>query len=616
MNKAAGFFALDKLLKLKTWQLLGLTFIVLFAVFGVSGKLGFIGTDNDDVMRLIQIRDLLAGQSWYDHSQYRMGGAGGTPMHWSRVIDAPVAALMWVFGLLLPQALAEKIAISIWPIITGLGLIIGVRLLQKDETRDDLKPFILLFGLLLVGLMLVTFYMFAPGRIDHHNVQLVAIALAFIGLSDPAYSARRFGLAGIMTGLSLVIGTEALPLLAINCGFVALLWAYKGADVTRAVRAFGLGFALTALCGFLMDTPPSDYGQIYCDVLAVNYLALALLGGLGLAGLTYIGATKNLISRLIALAILGGVCGAALLMISPECLSNPLGALPENAQRFWLDHVEEAQPLLSTRGVENGAFLYFIGFVAFGALVSLWRYKAVGFTPARIYALVLLASISAMIMYQLRYFPFGLVVATFMLISWVAEVFVDGKAKSKDSVAYIFALALSCASLWLLPSSLIEKRNGGDIEVVSGAVVNSHNHAASADNSAAAQDNIDACFPESLKTYLQSRRVQTLLAEPNLSSPVLQFTPQRALNGNYHRNGAGIDLAVQMFLLAPDEALTMMRAHDIGHVIYCSERSAYKIYAKGKKDSLAAHVIKGSLPAPFIRVDAVGNDKVSVWRLP
>jgi len=74
---------LDKLLKLRTWQLLTLVFIGLLAIFGLSGKLGLFGTENDDVMRLVQIRDLLAGQSWYDHSQYRMGGAGGTMIHWS-----------------------------------------------------------------------------------------------------------------------------------------------------------------------------------------------------------------------------------------------------------------------------------------------------------------------------------------------------------------------------------------------------------------------------------------------------------------------------------------------------------------------------------------------------
>ncbi len=54
----------------------------------------YVGGDNDDVMRLVQIRDLLAGQSWFDLTQYRLGLDGGTLMHWSRLIDLPIAVLI------------------------------------------------------------------------------------------------------------------------------------------------------------------------------------------------------------------------------------------------------------------------------------------------------------------------------------------------------------------------------------------------------------------------------------------------------------------------------------------------------------------------------------------
>ena len=41
-----------------------------------------IGADNDDIMRLVEVRDLLGGQSWFDMMQYRLGLADGTLMHW------------------------------------------------------------------------------------------------------------------------------------------------------------------------------------------------------------------------------------------------------------------------------------------------------------------------------------------------------------------------------------------------------------------------------------------------------------------------------------------------------------------------------------------------------
>src|SRR3546814_19680521 len=46
--------------------------------------------DTDDAMRMAQVRDLLAGQGWWDLTQYRVNPAdGGVLMHWSRIVDAP-----------------------------------------------------------------------------------------------------------------------------------------------------------------------------------------------------------------------------------------------------------------------------------------------------------------------------------------------------------------------------------------------------------------------------------------------------------------------------------------------------------------------------------------------
>jgi len=43
----------------------------------------------DDAMRLVEVRDLLGGQSWFDLTQYRLAPPEGVRMHWSRLIDLP-----------------------------------------------------------------------------------------------------------------------------------------------------------------------------------------------------------------------------------------------------------------------------------------------------------------------------------------------------------------------------------------------------------------------------------------------------------------------------------------------------------------------------------------------
>lgn len=602
---------LKRLLGLKAWVALTAIFLLLIVMFALSGQYTEIGTDNDDVMRLVQIRDVLAGQSWYDHMQYRMGPEGGTAMHWSRIIDAPIIGLILFFDLFLPRETAESFAIFLWPILTGMALIVALDLWRKDNPREDLRPFIWGFGCVILLVLFVTFYMFHPGRIDHHNVQMGALILAFVSLSDPSFKARRFALAGIMTGLSLAIGTEALLFLGVNCAFVALLWAFKGQEVARAVRMFGAGFGLTAVIGFLIDTAPSAYGTISCDALNINYLVLALCGGLGLSALTYISKLDEALRRFVGLGVLGGIVLVVLLLMSPSCLTNPLGDLPQTAQTFWLDNVEEAQPLLSKRGLKNGIFIYFIGFISFAGIVSLLRYKRQGFTAGHIYQLALTAVIILMITYQLRYFVFGVVIGTFLLIPWAAEQFVDGKAKSKDSVAYIFALALSCVSFWHVPAvTLALLSPDEDKEVVA-----SNNIGEDGIKNSESEDETDICFPDILETYLKGRTPTTILAEPNLTSPILMKTHHRALNGNYHRNGIGIDMAVKAFLSTPQEAALTMGEQNMGFVIYCDDRSAYKVYAADGEGNLADRLMADDLPAPFVKVNEASDDHVTIWRL-
>ena len=67
----------------------------------------------DDAMRLVQVRDFLAGQSWFDLTQYRLSPPG--TMHWSRLVDAPLAILIGFGRIGMPSAAAETVAIVFWP---------------------------------------------------------------------------------------------------------------------------------------------------------------------------------------------------------------------------------------------------------------------------------------------------------------------------------------------------------------------------------------------------------------------------------------------------------------------------------------------------------------------
>ena len=69
----------------------------------------------DDALRMVQVRDLLAGQGWYDLHQYRMTPPDGTLMHWSRLVDVPIAALVLFFSLFLEPPMAERVTMVVMP---------------------------------------------------------------------------------------------------------------------------------------------------------------------------------------------------------------------------------------------------------------------------------------------------------------------------------------------------------------------------------------------------------------------------------------------------------------------------------------------------------------------
>ena len=71
-------------------------FAVAVVSAGVVNPHLFESQDPDSFLRLVQVRDLIAGQGWFDLVQHRMDPPGGALLHWSRLIDAPIAALILI----------------------------------------------------------------------------------------------------------------------------------------------------------------------------------------------------------------------------------------------------------------------------------------------------------------------------------------------------------------------------------------------------------------------------------------------------------------------------------------------------------------------------------------
>ena len=82
--------------------------------------------DTDDNIRLAQVRAWMAGQGWYDLRQYRLNPPQGFDIHWSRLVDLPIAALILFFRLFTSPVWAEKLATGVAPLVPLSLALVGL----------------------------------------------------------------------------------------------------------------------------------------------------------------------------------------------------------------------------------------------------------------------------------------------------------------------------------------------------------------------------------------------------------------------------------------------------------------------------------------------------------
>jgi len=536
----------------------------------LRGNLGMVGPDSDDMMRLLQVRDFFAGQSWFDVAQYRLGLEGGTAMHWSRIPDIPLIALTWVFDLFMPYEQAEKWAISVWPPLLSIAFVLGMWKALKSVKG----PYTKAFGLLLLAFIFVRFYRFYPGAIDHHNMQLVLLAFAIGFAIDPLRRLRSHVMAGIICAISIAIGMEVYLFVALICGFVALNWAVTGTDLKTGTMGFGVGLGLTLVLIYVLSFAPSVYGDVHCDTYSLIYLLAGCLGGFGIAALAATFSHKSMVWRLAGLVLLGLVCAMLVLTLAPQCLSNPLSELPPSVKTLWLDEVVEAQNMVSKWGESPAEVAFILPIQIVALCVTAWLLKRGD--DRRIFGLFLALIIAGLVMsvYQSRFYVFGFLFAIVPLARWIGVMYEKKKsAGSQTSLAYIFALAFSLPYFWSFPFVMMDK-TGGETSI-----------------------NLSQnCYTENVYAVLNELPSGAVLAMANAGPDIIDKTHHRAINGNYHRNVEGIKLSIDIFTSLPEKSGELLKENKIDYLHLCRTTRETTQLVDHSPEGLIAHLNAGNIP--------------------
>jgi len=292
--------------------------------------------DTDDNTRMMQVRALLHGQGWFDLRQYRLNPPVGANIHWSRLVDLPIAGLILGLRPFLGGAAAERWAVAIAPMLPYL-VVMGSMALTVRRLIDLRAYPLVLLALFFAG---STNGMFMPTRIDHHGWQLAFVALSIAAIADPRR--LRGGLTlGISTALSLAIGLEMLVYLAIAGVAMVLFWVADREERER-LGAYAIALGGGTAAAFLVFASYANRLPV-CDALSPVWLSDALLGGALMLGLAWISPADW--KRRLALALAAGAALAAFHALTwPHCLHRLEGVSPE-VERLWLTYVREARPI-------------------------------------------------------------------------------------------------------------------------------------------------------------------------------------------------------------------------------------------------------------------------------
>ncbi|MEL7103726.1 MAG: hypothetical protein AAGL97_14330, partial [Pseudomonadota bacterium] len=240
---ASSLFRRDGALGDGKWMLwgFGLTMIVLLSLRIPELMTGVL-PGLDDMMRLQQVRDLLAGQAWFDVDQSRLLTPEGGNMHWSRLPDLFLAGFIAILGPLIGKSTAEGLAVGLWPLILLASVLALISLIMQRLGVSRAGQ--------VCGLFFFTgsaaIYNFWPGRIDHHGFVAVLILAGLAALVSKQYSARSGIVLAVCLCAALSIAIEALPYAGGLISILGLFWIVRGHQEGVRLATFGIALAVFA----------------------------------------------------------------------------------------------------------------------------------------------------------------------------------------------------------------------------------------------------------------------------------------------------------------------------------------------------------------------------------
>lgn len=579
-------------------------------------------SDTDDNIRFAQVTAWLNGQGWYDLRQYKLDPPLGANIHWSRFVDLPIAGIILILRPFLGAFTAARVAVAVAPLIPMLIAVLA----SVASVRRLVTPSAFALGAAMFFCMGTTLLMFMPTRIDHHGWQLALLATVVAGSADP--SRRRGGLtAGAAMALSLTIGLEMLPYLALATGMVALRWAWNRAEAPR-MAAHGIALALGSALGFLLFAS-NDNRMAVCDALSPVWLSVTLLGGGLFVAMAAIRDDRRAV-RLAAAVAAAALMAGGFALAWPQCLGAPERLTPE-LRALWFAHVNEVRPLY-----RHGWRTWFpVGMPPVMALIGyalmLWRTRGTERAGAWATAALLGLASTLLMLWQTRSGPPAQLLAVPGLagLAWAV---LPPLARHRWITVRVFGTVAAFLILSGVIAGLVVRAFPKAEDKVKATQAptpgGKPGQPGKAGKAGAAGKAPPPAPPVKDRVAIANRRCPTLpalrpvarvpaatvLTFVDLGPRLIAMTHHRAIAGPYHRNQTAILDVIHAFRGTPDGARAIMAKHGATLLLTCPGMSESTIYNAEAKGGFYWQLARGRVPKWLVPVPLPANSPLRLWR--
>ena len=586
MNRAP----LQPRIELIVWSLLAI-----FLVYLSWDRLVTLrGWDPDDQLRLVQLRDFLAGQGWFDNSQHRLNAPYGAPMHWSRLIELPLAGLILILRPLFGQNGAEILAGAIVP-LGCYGLIAWILSRIAFAIRGRPASIAAVFMVMVAPAVSMQL---RPMRIDHHGWQLVFAALSLWTMFWP--HPRRAGLVlGTALAFWMHISLEGAPAAAVFFAFLAMRWIWHAEEAERLGSTVA-SFAVASFALFFATQSSGISAPNYCDTVSPAHIWAIGAAATAMLPAIYWG-PDNKWFRSGAAAFAGGLAGACLILLAPQCLRGAFATMDPIVYKYWYLGVNEGLPVWEQKARIVAIFLG-VAIAGLFALAYIWKQSdaekrklllvlAVFQIYAFVLALLVFRTVSVASLFAIP--------AMAACISLLFEVYLTRRSIIQK-IAVVFGMIvllmpgafLARALTLIAPHTLEELKNGEKIVGTKAGACDS---------------------PESLSALRQIPKTN-LVAGFDIGPTILAQTGHSILASSHHRNQQGMRDHIDIFRLPPEQGRAIMARRGITHIVACRGEAEMNNYAKRDPDGLWAQLAKGRVPDWLEKRPAIGNG-LQVWRV-